>query len=74
MDNLEELIHNDLKKFSVDIEWLRIVAMIAIVFIHVDAWYTPFILPATRFAVPFFFMVTGFFMGNQSKKNGRNIY
>lgn len=68
MDNLEELIHNDLKKFLVDIEWLRIVAMIAVVFIHVDAWYTPFILPATRFAVPFFFMVTGFFMGNQSKK------
>ena len=51
-----------------NIEWLRIIAVSAVVLIHIDACYTYFFLPVTRFAVPFFFMVTGYFMGDQSRK------
>ena len=51
-----------------NIEWLRIVAIAAIVLIHIDACYTYVLLPATRFAVPFFFMVTGYFMCDRAKK------
>lgn len=57
-----------------NIEWLRIVAMLAVVLIHIDACYTYTILPATRFAVPFFFMVAGYFLGEQNKKKNWKKY
>jgi len=41
---------------------------------HIDACYTYTLLPATRFAVPFFFMVTGYFIGDQSKKKDWKKY
>ena len=49
-----------------NVDWLRIWAMIAVVFIHIDAYYTYSILPATRFAVPLFFMISGYFLGKQN--------
>ena len=57
-----------------NIEWLRVIAMVAIVLMHIDACYTYTLLPATRFAVPFFFMVTGYFIGEQSKKKDWKKY
>ena len=54
-----------------NIDWLRIWAMIAVVFIHIDAFYTYSILPATRFAVPLYFMIAGYFLGEHGKRNYR---
>ncbi len=50
-----------------NVEWLRILAIMAVVLIHSDTCYTSIVLPATRFAVPLFFMISGYFIGNPSK-------
>lgn len=55
------------RRTLVNVEWLRIIAIIAVVFIHVDFYYTYTILPAMRFAVPLFFMISGYFIGNRAK-------
>ena len=52
-----------------NVDCLRILAIIAVVFLHIDACYTYAILPATRFAVPLFFMTTGYFLGEQGREN-----
>ncbi len=70
--NMCSHLQNKAKKCRLaNIDWLRIWAMIAVVFIHIDAFYTYSILPATRFAVPLYFMIAGYFLGEHGKRNYR---